>query len=304
MNYLIIDIGSNTVKYDLFSCSDDGPAIKLGHRSTALRLINHIHDGRLSKEGLALLCGTLEEYKADARKADAQVFPFATASLRRIKEPFAVIDAVKESTGLEIVLLSGDEEAECSFLGMCATLKALPKTAFMADMGGGSTELNLFEEGKSLYLYSCPFGALSVKNAAGVSDAMTAKERQAAEDYVRALLPQRLSAFGEGGKTAVLVGGTGKACRTLAKELLKIKKADALTREEFSALLDLVTDPKKKHFEKMKKLVPQRYQLMGAGLAAFDAIFKEAGVERILICPGGIRDGYLTKLRQKNAPKE
>lgn len=298
MRYLIIDIGSNTVKYDLFSFEQEAPAIKLGHSSKALRLINHINNGILSEEGLSILADTLSDFKEDAKNADATPFPFATASFRRISDPFAVIAEIEKRTGLTICLLSGAEEAECSFLGMLSTLERLPAWGFMADMGGGSTELNLFKNGQSLYLHSCPFGALSVKNGADVSDAMTKKQRQKVNDYVQPLLPAKLSSFEQGGKTAVLVGGTGKACRVLAKELLKVKDPDHLTRAEFSTLLDLLTDPQKKHFEKMKQLIPQRYQLMGAGVAAFDTIFETAGTKEILICHGGIREGYLEKLRK------
>mgnify|MGYP003298050288 CR=1 FL=1 len=301
MRYLIIDIGSNTVKYDLFVCKKGRLPAKIGHKSRALRLINYITDGKLSSEGLSLLCDTLKQYEKDGKKEKALVFPFATASFRRISDPYETIDEIKKQTGLTVRLLSGSEEAECSFQGMLSTMKDLPRCGYMIDMGGGSTELTLFEDRAAGYLYSCPFGALSVKNAAGADDAIKKEQRRAASEFVAGLLPSKLSDFGEGGKTAVLVGGTGKALRTLAKELLSLKNAEHMTREDFSALLDLITDPSDALFEKMKELLPQRYQLMGAGLAAFDAIFEKAGTEEIYVCPGGVREGYLAMVQ--NAPK-
>ncbi|MBQ8399249.1 MAG: hypothetical protein IJX08_04685 [Clostridia bacterium] len=295
MRYLIIDIGSNTVKYDLFEVHQE-TVRTLGIKSRAVRIINYIVDGCLTPEGYERLCETLLEYKEDAKSAEAALFCFATASFRRLSDPASTIVEIKKRTDIEVRLLSGEEEGAYSFKGMLATLHPLPPQGFMIDMGGGSTELNLFEKEQTLFLYSCPFGALSTKNAAGVDDRMSASQCIDAKNYVKTLLPPEISSFGAGGKRAVMVGGTGKACKTMARELLGIKEANKLTRAQFSSLLRLVCDPSQEVFEKMKLLVPQRYQLMGAGIAAFDAIFDASGCEEIFICSGGIRDGYLYEL--------
>lgn len=298
MRYLIIDIGSNTVKYDLFEVRK-GTVHTLGIKSRAVRIINYIVDGCLTPEGYERLCKTLLEYKEDAQNADATLSCFATASFRRLSDPASTIAELKKRTDIEVRLLSGDEEGAYSFRGMLATLHPLPQQGFMIDMGGGSTELNLFCNKQSLFLYSCPFGALSTKNSVGVDDRMSVSQCMDVKNYVTPLLPPALSTFAEGGKHAVLVGGTGKACQTLARELLGLKQADKLTRAQFSSLLALVCDPTTEIFEKMKLLIPQRYQLMGAGIAAFDAIFDASGCEEVFICSGGIRDGYLDELLQK-----
>ncbi|MBQ8215302.1 MAG: hypothetical protein IJZ33_03485 [Clostridia bacterium] len=295
MRYLIIDIGSNTVKYDVFdSCGGKKP-VSISHRSRALGIINYIEKGALTPEGMEVLCSTLEDYKRDGEQAGAAILPFATASLRRLDDPLPVLTAIKERTGLSVRLLSGSEEASCSFFGMLSTMNHLPAGGFMADMGGGSTELNRFEKGRSLYLHSCPFGALSVKNAVGAGDAITAREAALAREHVLSLLPRELSSFGRCGKRAVLVGGTAKACRSLAREFLKKKGGNRLSRDDFSALLSRITDPDEQTLERMKELIPQRYHLMGAGMTAFDTIFEVAGTKEILICRGGIREGFLEK---------
>lgn len=296
MRYLIIDIGSNTVKYDLFEVTEGKRSKSVGHRSAGLGLINYIENGLLSEKGLEVLVATLRDFDADGQTAGAQILPFATASLRRLDDPLPVLRAIKEQTGLSVRLLSGSEEASCSFYGMLSTMERLPKRGFMADMGGGSTELNRFEKGRSLYLHSCPFGALSVKNAVGAGDAITKKEVALAKEYASSLLPSPLSAFGKDGKKAILVGGTAKACRSLARAFLNKKKGNLLTREEFGALLSRITDPDEQTLLEMKELIPQRYHLMGAGMSAFEAIFERAGTEEILICRGGIREGYLEKI--------
>ena len=149
MKVMIIDVGSNTVKYDIFKV--EGKSFKGDKRdSTVLGFISYIdQNGIPSKEGVEKLCKVLSEYLEKARAEGClKVLAFATASLRRCADPFAVIDTVRERTGLSIELFSGRTEAQMSLRGV---LVRHPESlsGIMADMGGGSTELNFYENKKA-----------------------------------------------------------------------------------------------------------------------------------------------------------
>ena len=293
MRCMVIDIGSNTVKYDVFSV-EGSEFTTDSHASVPLRFISYIKDGVLKKNGLELLCETLLRYKKEAEEKCCDVIAtFATASLRKISEPQPVIDRLKERTGLSIRLLTGEEEAACSFTGMLLTCPWLPRQGVMLDMGGGSTEFNFFENKESLFLHSCPFGALSLKNRFALDKGLTAQEDQALFSYVQRLIPNS-SAYREHGKTTVLVGGTAKACGKLSSALLGIpKEEDVLPRTAFPDLYRIFRNPTEKQWQEAKRLCPDRYQLLSAGTAAFECIFEALSTEQIVICSGGIREGFL-----------
>ena len=293
MRCMVIDIGSNTVKYDVFSVEGSEFTTDT-HASVPLRFISYIKEGVLEKTGFELLCETLLRYKKEAEEEYCDVIAaFATASLRKIADPQPVIDRLKERTGLSIRLLSGEEEAACSFTGMLLTCPFLPRRGVMLDMGGGSTEFNFFEEKKSLFLHSCPFGALSLKNRFAPGKGLTAQENQALFSFVQGLMPDS-SAYKEHGKTAVLVGGTAKACGKLATALLGVPKGkNVFLRTAFTDLYRIFRNPTEKQWQEAKRLCPDRYQLLSTGTAAFECIFETLSTEQIVICSGGIREGFL-----------
>ncbi len=293
---MVIDIGSNTVKYDIFSLKKE-KIKENAHRSSAIKLIGYIKDGRLSDEGCNQLCQTLNTFLKDAeeKKCDS-ILAFATASLRRLEDPLPILTLIKERTGLSVKLLSGEEESMCSFLGMLLSCPDLPVKGMMLDMGGGSTEINIFNQKQSIFRYSCPFGALSLKNTLKVgctADKHTAQKIFEAADE---LLPDELASYEEEGRCAVIVGGTAKACIKLTEILFpeETVKNHCISRTLFEKLRSFFENASQSEIDKISKLIPERYDLMAAGLNGFEAIFKRMKTEKIIVSRGGIRQGYLS----------
>ena len=298
MRYTVIDIGSNTVKYSLFSVRKETYTIKK-RASEAVRLIGYIENGKLSEEGLEKLCDVLGAFREEALAAgcvEERIFAFATASLRRIDKPQSVIAALEKRMGLKVVLLSGEEEARCSFLGMLSAAEEPPESGVMLDMGGGSTEIHIF--GDSSYTASLPFGALSLKNSFGVGRDLDADTERALRAYVSGAVPPEARELGEQRLDAYPVGGTARACAKLAKIFLN--KDGPLTRAEFSALTALVSQPDDGRYETLRALFPDRFMLLSSGCTAFDELFRALGVGRVVFCTGGIREGYLLLRTGKN----
>ena len=224
-------------------------------------------------------------------------FVFATASFRRLRDPFAVIDEVERRVGLRIDLISGEDEAELSFRGMLSTLDPCPSCGVMLDMGGGSTELNFFCRRRSVFAHSCPFGALSLKRSFDIGRSLDEERHALLRGYISSQLPKAASEFSGCARTAVLVGGTAKAYLRLAQALGSVPKdATCFRREEFAAFGRILRSPDDEQWALFKGLCPDRYELMASGGAAFEAIFDAYGCEKIEICPGGIREGYLAKI--------
>ena len=295
MKTMVVDIGSNTVKYNVFSLKD-GTLTELGHASEAVKLISYIDEkGELSGEGLDRLCGTLTRFAADADGYKCKkIYAFATAGLRRTSDPQAVIGKIEERTGLRVRLLSAEEEGKSALAGVFLTCPMLPRAAVMIDMGGGSTELNFFEDRSSKALFSLPFGALSLKQTFGVGEDMDASEEKKIFGYVDEAFSGHTVPDGDSKKTAILVGGKAQACVKLLEAFFGIKvKNSPVKRETFAALLEAVQRPSDAQRAAMKALIPDRYDVMAAGLTGYEGLFRRLGAEDILFCRGGIREGYL-----------
>ena len=301
MNYMIIDIGSNTVKYDVFFVKA-GKIKNIAHNTRPVKLLKRIENGVLTREGFDLLCETLTFFSQEAKKerCDA-VCVFATAAVRRLRDGQKTLDEVFARTGVRVRLLSGEEEAACSFAGMLLTLKRAPGRGVMLDMGGGSTELNFFENGVSLWLHSCPFGVVSAKMELDLGITMSEEEKERTKAYVRSFLPEKSLTFPKCAENAVMIGGTAKAVSRLAKIFMNVKNPERLSLGEFIALRDLLCRAGKEEQKTVKEVCPDRYDLMSAGLTAYSAIFETLKTKKIYICRGGIREGYLQLFCLKGA---
>ena len=296
MRVMIIDIGSNTVKYDAFDLEGQN-FNKIEHKSRVLGFISHIDEkGVPSDEGIKKLCDTLNEYKerAETIKCD-RVLVFATASLRRCRDPYEVIDEIYKKTELSVELFNGEKEAEMSLLGVLATH---PETqnGVMADMGGGSTELNIYKDRKSVYLISNPFGALSLKNSfvkdKGGELGSFANEAEIRDiyDHARKTVKEAQVPDPEG-DFMFIVGGSARAIGALIA--FHTGKNNDFTKDDLKTIIDEYKEMTCERHEILKALTPEREKLIIPAISAFSAIADELGIGRIKVAIGGIREGYM-----------
>ena len=296
MRVMITDIGSNTVKYDVFEIEGD-KLRKTEHKAIVLGFISYIDEnGVPSVEGVEKLCAILDGYKSRAEMTECQkMLVFATASLRRCREPYKVIEEIYEKTGLKVELFDGEKEAQMSLLGVLATH---PETVsgIMADMGGGSTELNIYKDRKSVYLISNPFGALSLKNSF-VKDKGTELGFFANEAEIRDIYDHARKTVKEAhvpkpeGEFMFIVGGSARAIGALIA--FHTGKKDEFTNDDLKAIINEYKEMTHERHELLKALTPEREKLMIPAISAFSAISDELGIEKIKVALGGIREGYM-----------
>ncbi len=141
MRCACIDIGSNTTRLLVAEHGPDGLR-EVGALRTFLRLAPG-SDGRLPAETVATLTATVAEQVALAGRYGAdEVHAVATAAIRGLADGPALCAALAATAGVEVRVLSGEEEAHLAFAGATATLRDPPRGSIgVVDIGGGSSEL-------------------------------------------------------------------------------------------------------------------------------------------------------------------
>lgn len=135
MRCAIIDIGSNTVKMNVYDVTPPDNIRLIISQSATLGLIGYIIDGMLSREGIDTLCKTISGYARLASDISAdELRCVATASLRSASNAYSVIGEIKSRTGCNVELISGESEALLSLEGIKATLGDV-RSGIMVDMG-------------------------------------------------------------------------------------------------------------------------------------------------------------------------
>ncbi len=141
----IIDIGSNTIRLVLYQYDNEEGLRELGNIKTVARLRTYLQpSGEMSEEGIQVLTETLLTFKAmldDFEVVDVKAA--ATAAIRQATNRESIITLMLERTGIQIELLSEQEEAYYGYVAVVHSIGT--QSAVTIDIGGGSTEITLFE---------------------------------------------------------------------------------------------------------------------------------------------------------------
>ena len=157
----IIDIGSNSIKMrvarvshgKIFVIRDETEVVRLGRGMS--------ETGALSVESMKVSCDTVARMVRNADKLGAKIFIAGTMALRSAKNSENFIKMVKDATGFDVHVFSGEDEAKYSWRGAVDGFD-VGGNVIMFDSGGGSTEFVSGSGGHVGKIVSVPVGAVNL----------------------------------------------------------------------------------------------------------------------------------------------
>ena len=204
----VIDVGSNSIKMRIASVEsgrvnvirDETEVVRLGRGMTST--------GLLSGESMRLSCDTVSKMVKKARHLGARIFIAGTMALRTASNAGDFVRMVKDSCGLGVHILTGEEEAKYSWRGAVDGFR-LKGDAVMFDTGGGSTEFVAGHGREMKRAVSVPIGAVNLSerffNTSGTVSKSACDE---AMKYVAGLFAENdIAAFSRGKFDVIAVGG-------------------------------------------------------------------------------------------------
>lgn len=285
MIYSVIDIGSNTVKCAVYNV-ENNDIRQINFYSRQLGLIAKIVNGNLTETAINQLTETINLYIS---KYNSIPYCFATESLRRIDNLNDVINKIKKVCGIDVELISGNDEALFSFEGFRASAPTID-SGIMVDMGGGSTELLKFSQSRPEQLNSFKFGCLSLRRDY-VSDRFpTQEEYRLIADKVENELKNFL--WIRDAKRLCLIGGTGTAIGKMATEL-GFTTVPEFSKETFNSLFEYLFNIDETKIALLEKHIPSRVETIIPGMCAYRKIIEIVNADTVYVSHGGIRDGFL-----------
>lgn len=295
MIYAVIDIGSNTIRLSVYK-ERNKKIYNLFNEKEGASLRSHIKEGSLSAKGIERLLYTLDKFKKVIDNfADIDyVYPFATATIRDASNRSEILDLVEKKLGFKIEILSGEEESKFAFIGANSSVKI--DKGVLTDIGGGSSELVIIEQGKVVKSTSINTGSLSAFN-----------------DYVEFLFPnkkdrnkigkdlekdlEKSGLYKEDHHTLCGVGGSARASLKLYNEYYDLKKSNStMKRKEFKSMVkDLIGYDEKQLLDLILSVKADRVHTLIPGMIILEKIAKYFNVEDINISQTGVREGYVLK---------
>jgi len=286
----IIDIGSNTIRMNVY-IKKDGLFEQAFNSREMAGLIGHVENGVLTESGILKLLDVLRRFDLILKRLNiTEVYPFATASLRNIKNSKEIVQRVKDTIGLDIHLISGNEEGELGYIGATSIIKR--DNGLLVDIGGGSCELVPFNNNVMENSTSLPMGSLNfyrnyvsgfLPNKSEIKD-INKNARQLLELYDRQ--PKRI-------QTIIGVGGSIRALLKLKNTIFtEENNVDIIT---FEQLKDIVNRMKTPHEiqDTILKVIPNRIHTIVPGTLILFTIMRYYRSNEIVVSSAGAREGYL-----------
>lgn len=202
----IVDIGSNTVRLVVYDAPTRLP-IPIFNEKAECGLVRGMHEtGRLNPDGVVEALRSLKRFSLLSKSMNVEKMTLlATAAVREAEDGGKFVNRISESLGLDVRVLSGDEEARLSALGLMSGRRHID--GLLADIGGGSVDLVEVNKGQFGRSGTLPLGHLRLRDLSGESGI---EAMRIVEDSLRGI--PWLSQIK--GRNLFLVGG---GCRALAR---------------------------------------------------------------------------------------
>ena len=297
-----IDIGSNSIRQIIADVSPTGEIRVVDEMKAAPRLGAGVEEtGELSREASEAAIAALGRMQALATQLGARrTRAVATSAVRDASNSSDWLAQVKLATGLDVVVLDGDDEARLSFRSAQAHFDLQTGRAAVIDIGGGSLELVLSADGLIERLISLPFGAIRLTEkyfSKGITPRRMRKLRRA----VRKGLKDEFSARDWRGAQVIGSGGTftNLAGIMLARHGVRTARTvhgTIVQRVELEHVVDYLAALSTEERQHVAGLNVARADIIVAGLAAVAEILGRLEAKSVAVSSYGIREGILLDL--------
>lgn len=293
MKYAAIDIGTNAARLlvgEVVKKVGSTFIKKISYTRIPLRLGDDVFEiGKVSKEKTDDFLKTMKAFQLITEIFDVlEVRAVSTSAMREAVNAEKIKERIKQETGINLEIISGDEEAELIFSNFFLMKMDFSLPFVVIDVGGGSTEISVFEDGQKIASKSFNIGTLRILK--GKSDVTVWENiHDWIIKYVDLTSEHRI--FGTG-------GNINKAHKMLGcgiDEPVEIAEMKKLR----DRLVSLSIEERIDEFQ----LKPDRADVIVPALDIYLYILQEIGASALVVPKVGLADGMIYEMYNRNKTK-
>ncbi|GHB69022.1 hypothetical protein GCM10010347_43930 [Streptomyces cirratus] len=295
-------MGSNTVHLLVVDAHPGARPLSAHSHKVELRLAELLDErGSVTPEGIQRLVSVIgDAVQAAEDKGCEDLLPFATSAVREATNADEVLARVKAETGIDLPILSGDDEARLTFLAVRRWFGWSAGKLLVLDIGGGSLEIAYGIDEEPDAAVSLPLGAGRLTSAWLPGDPPAPADVKALRRHARAQIARTVGEFSRFG-TPDHVVATSKTFKQLARIAGAARSAEGLyvqrdlTRkalEEWVPRLAAMTTAQRAALPGVSE--GRAHQLLAGALVAEGAM-DLFGVDDLEICPWALREGVILR---------
>ncbi|WP_426623011.1 Ppx/GppA family phosphatase [Leifsonia sp. McL0607] len=297
----VLDVGSNTVHLLVVDAHPGARPLPAATHKSVLRLMRYItEDGSISAEGESAILEAIRS-SVEVGKAEGieELLPFATSAIREAANGPAILDRIREETGVELQVLSGEDEARLTFLAVRRWSGWSSGSLLLLDIGGGSLEIAAGVDEYPDAAVSLPLGAGRSTIGFLHDDPPTDEQLTALRDHARVTLAEAVGQFSGRGREHVI--GTSKTIRSLARLAGSTASGPGGTERSLlrrSELADWVPRLAQLPAEARTALpgitADRTFQIVAGGVVLREAM-RALDVAELEMCPWALREGIILR---------
>jgi exopolyphosphatase/guanosine-5'-triphosphate,3'-diphosphate pyrophosphatase len=294
--FAVMDQGTNSTRLLVAEPTEDGGFVDLARDLVITRLGKGVDaTGRLAPEALERVLDVVDRYVCRARALHVTTIRMtATAAVRDASNRDELARAIAERTGSPLEIVSGEREAELSFVGATRGLDA-GSPFLVVDIGGGSTEFVLGTDRPTAAI-SVQMGSVRLTERFVRHDPATREETDAIAGFVRERLEDvRAGVSVADARTLVAVAGTSTTVQAVALGLdgydpERIHRS-WLSTADAERVADRLAAMSTDERAALPVMAPGRADVIATGARILVTVMRDLGFERALVSETDILDG-------------
>ena len=307
MKLAVLDLGTNTFHLLIAKVNPDHSFEILFRNRAVVKLgKGGISENRIADAPFKKGIKTIQHFNEQIKKlGNNKIFAFATSAIRSSTNGGEFVKKVKNETGIEIKIISGDEEAELIYYGVRQCVQMDERPALIMDIGGGSTEFIIANHTTVFWKQSFNIGAARLIDQFHLSDPILNKEMISIQRHLEKVL-QPLNAAMDKFPVSKLIGSSGSfdtlaemtSFRFRKRNMLKAKTSYQFNLVEYDKIHKWLLKSTTQMRMKAKGLIKMRVDMIVASSICTTYVLKKFMLKEMVQSKYALKEGALWKIIQ------
>ena len=295
--YAVIDVGTNSVKFNISERRDDGTWHTIVDRAEITRLGEGLEKaGEISCDAMERTVSAIAAMAAEAREQSVKALAaVGTMGMRTARNSQQFIDAVEQRCGVRIEVIPGEEEGRLAYIAVKSGLGLAEGSLAIFDTGGGSTQFTFGRGSTVEERFSLNVGAVRFTEEFGLGGVVSPEQLRAALDAIAAEFtridkrPTPDTLVGMGGA----ITNIAAVKHSLAKYDPDIIQGSQIERAEVERQIELYRTHSLEDRRTIVGLQPKRADVILAGACIVKTVMDKLGKDTLRVSDRGLRHGLL-----------
>ena len=302
-----VDVGTNSFHLLVARVAGTGRFEVLAREKEVVRLGSGSGDmKRLAPDAVDRGVAALARFRQVAEIFGADLRAVATSAVREAENRADFLRRARDEAGVDVDVVSGVEEARLIHLGVLQALPVFDRRLVLVDIGGGSTEVVVGQQGEVLEARSLKLGAIRLTDRFFAEEPVRRKAVDECRRYVRSMV---IGVAREVGRLGFEVAAGSSGTILNVAEMVQARRGGpplrsvsgaTITRAELDAVVaSLVKARTAKDRLKVPGLDPRRADIILGGAILLEQVFAELGITEMVVADSALREGILLDTIQR-----